>query len=52
MEPLFDPSHRVTRDLIPAVNMCDVMPRLLLMTLIYTFTYGPGDGGKWWQSAL
>ena len=52
MEPLFDPSHRVTRDLIPAVNMCDLMPLLLLMKLIYTFNYGPWDGGKWWQSAI
>ena len=52
MEPLFDPSHRVTRDLILAVNMCDLMPLLLLMKLIYTFSYGPWDGGKWWQSAF
>ena len=52
MEPLFDPSHRVTRGLTLAVNMRDLMPLLLLMKLIYTFSYGPWDGGKWWQSAI
>lgn len=51
MEPLYDPSHRVSNDLMWSIRASGFFPLLLAMKLCYSLNYGPWDGAKWWQEA-
>lgn len=50
MEPLYDPSHRVSNDILMGANVAG-FPVLLAMKLCYSLNYGPWDGAKWWRAA-
>ena len=51
VEPLFDPSHRVSNDLLLGIKISGMFPVLLAMKLCYSLNYGPWDGAKWWRTA-
>ena len=51
MEPIFDPSHRVSNDHLLGIKAAGYFPILLAMKLCYCLNYGPWDGAKWWRDA-
>lgn len=51
VEPMSDPSHRVSNDLLLGIKSAGFFPVLLAMKMCYCLNYEPWEGGKWWREA-
>ena len=47
VEPLYDGIHGIHRDVFRAIDQSRLWPVLLIMRVMYTYSYGPWLGAKW-----
>jgi hypothetical protein len=47
VEPLYDGIHGVHRDVFRAMDLARLWPLMMVMKIMYTFSYGPWLGAKW-----